>query len=165
MAPWSRTLEISDSVAGITLLRGRVERNHVHTNGNQGGIQGFEAITAIDNIVLDKQGNGLVSGPGSQIEGNLVGRNGNGILDAGNSAGTVLVADSILRDNVAFSNVGLDIGVVCPSVLQQNVVSSPTPHVSVTGGGCIGSPNQPNFNGATSSSGAIRVGQSKGATR
>jgi len=125
-------------------LRGRAERNNVHTNGNQGGIQGFEAITAIDNIVLDNLGNGLVAGPGSQIEGNLVGRNGNGILNAGNSAGTVFVGNSILRDNVAFTNVGLDIGVVCPAILQQNVVSSPTPNIQ-TSGTCIGSPNQPSF--------------------
>ena len=157
-------MDVSGNAGGITLLRGRVERNHVHDGAN-GGIEGFEAITAIDNIVVNKQGNGLVSGPGSQIEGNLVGQDGNGILNAGNANGTVFVADAIFRDNVAFRNRGLDFGVSCPAILERNVVASPTPNVSVTGGGCIGSPNQPNFNGTTSSSGAIRVGQSKGEHR
>jgi hypothetical protein len=132
------------SGAGITLLRGRVERNHVHDDGAGGGIEGFEATTAIDNIVLNTRFNGLVAGPGSQIEGNLVGQNGNGILNSGNASGTVSVGNSILRDNVAFRNTGVDFSVVCRAILQRNVSASPAPKI-LKSGACIGSPNQPSF--------------------
>jgi hypothetical protein len=137
-------MDVSGSLAGITLLRGQVERNHVHNNGNQGGIEGFEAIAAIDNIVLDNQGNGLVAGPGSEIARNVVGRNGNGILAAGNSSGTVSIGDSVLRDNVALRNPGGDIFVNCPSLLQRNVAGTLAPGTS-NAGSCVGSPNQPSI--------------------
>jgi hypothetical protein len=135
-------MDVSGTNGGIGVLRGRVERNHVHNNGS--GIEGFEAIAAIENIVLDNKGNALVAGPGSQVEGNLVGRNGNGILNAGNAFGTVNVGASILRDNVAFNHAGLDIGVDCPAILERNVVASSAPKISKTGA-CTGSPNQPSF--------------------
>jgi hypothetical protein len=136
-------MDISGTSGAIVVLRGQVERNHVHNNG--AGIKGFEAIAAIDNIVLDNPPNyGLVAGPGSLIEGNLVGRNGNGIVSTGNGSGTVNFGDSVLRDNVALGNQGVDISVVCPAVLQRNVAGTVTPNnPNITP--CAGSPNQPSF--------------------
>ncbi|MCI0468303.1 MAG: hypothetical protein L0Y57_15105, partial [Beijerinckiaceae bacterium] len=137
-------MDISGNGGGIFLLRGRVERNHVHGNTSSSAIEGFEAITAINNIVLDNKGNGLVAGPGSLLEGNLAGRNGNGIVNTGNAFGTVLVGNAILRDNVAFWNTNVDIAVTCPGILTRNVVAGPAPKISKKGT-CTGSPNEPAF--------------------
>jgi hypothetical protein len=156
-------MDVSGTTGAIAVLRGQVERNHAHDN-NGDGIHGSEAIAAIDNISVNNKHIGLVAGPGSRIEGNLVGGNGFGIFNIGDDLGSVFIGNSILRDNVAFRNTQFDFAVNCPALLERNVEASPTPNFS-TSGACTGSPNQPNLTLPTSTSarGAIRVSQSRGA--